>query len=315
MLSRTASSLFWLGRYTERLELLSRYITANYYSSSDAPLGIDKTHTLKSMLNMAGVQQQYDETYTSLSDNKVIYYLTIDDKNASSIKTYVHMVRENARGVRDNISSELWEAINRFYHTINGINQQELRKAGSYEFFKNVINTTIIIKGIADNTLLHDEVRSLIRSGIHLERAFQITQMLNTKLEDYHKLEKSLPTEPLESYIWSALLRSAGGFDVSRRYYNKPLNKERALDFLLLNKRFPRSVIFSLKRLINDLEIISDFQPVKSSSAEFMTGKLCASISYSTLSEILENEKAYLDSVRENLFEIGNHLEQQYLLF
>jgi len=316
MLSRTANNLFWMGRYIERIEHIARYTLVQYYSSSDAPLVTDQNDTLQSILFMAAIPHAQEEGKSKLSGTRVIYLLTLDEKSGYSIKQYVQYVRENARGIRDNISTEAWEAINRFYHRINNFNRNDFRKrGGAYDFLKEVVETIVLIKGFTNSTLLRDEVWSLIRVGMRIERALQINQILLAKMEDYKKISKPKLNEGVENYFWSTLLRSAGGFDMSRRYYIRPLNKRRALEFLLLNKIFPRSVLYNLHKLNNDLRIISDGQPIRPGSVEFMTGKLNASLGFSTIEEILEDEQAFLQSLKKNLLEIGVQFEKQYLLF
>jgi len=316
MLSRTANNLFWMGRYIERIEHIARYTLVQYYSSSDAPIITDQTDTLQSILFMAGIPNAQEERKSKLSGTKVIYLLTLDEKMGYSIKQYVQYVRENARGIRDNISTEAWEAINRFYHRVNNFNRNDFRKrGGAYDFLKEVLGTIVLIKGFTNNTLLRDEVWSLIRVGMRIERALQINQILLAKMEDYHKISKPKLNEGVENYFWSTLLRSAGGFDMSRRYYIKPINKKRALEFLLINRIFPRSVLYNLSKLNNDLRIISNGQPVQPGSVEFMTGKLNATLGFLTIEEILEDEQDFLQTLKKDLLGIGLQLEKQYMMF
>ncbi len=315
MLSRTANSLFWIGRYIERIEHLARYINAQYLSSSDAPSAFDKQLTLESMLFMASAAQSFQEYSPQIVDHQVIYFLTLEDQNPYSIKNYVALVRENARGVRDNTPTELWEAINRFYHAMNVFTREEMEKKGPYDFCKSAMDTTTIIKGVADNTLLRNEVWSLIRTGIHLERATQITQIILSKLQDIRKTEESPMSQAIQSYHWAALLRSAGGLDMSRHYYGTTPNRERAIDFLLLNQKFPKSVLYNLEKLKADLKIISNNKPISPDSVEFTVGKLTANMNFLTLDEILAQAEKFLHDLQQTLIRIGAQIEQQYLTF
>lgn len=315
MLSRTANSLFWIGRYIERIEHLSRYINAQYLSSSDAPRSFDKQLTLESMLFMASATDSFAQYSSHMTDNQVIFFLTLEQDNPFSIKNYIALVRENARGVRHNISTELWEAINRFYHATNAFTREEMDKKGPYDFCKSAMDATTIIKGVADNTLLRNEVWSLIRTGIHLERAMQITQILISKLRDVKKTEDSPMSQAFNSYHWAALLRSAGGLDMSRHHYGTTPNQERAVDFLILNQKFPKSVLYNLERLKSDLKIASNNKPITPDSVEFTVGKLTAKMNFLTLEEILEDGEHFLAHLQEELIKIGAQLEQQYFTF
>src|SRR6478609_7316508 len=116
MLSRIANSLLWMGRYLERAQHTSRYITVHYFGSLDAPVVSRKEFVIDSICDMTGVEH---ELHGDLEDNTIIYKIMMDELNPVSIKSCIINARENARGARDVLSSELWEAINKFYHSVN----------------------------------------------------------------------------------------------------------------------------------------------------------------------------------------------------
>lgn len=315
MLSRTANSLFWTGRYIERLEHLSRYLNAQFLSSSDAPRALNKELALESMLAMAGATEAYFQTHEKIQDDKVILFLTVDEQYPFSIKNYLSLARENARGVRDNLSTEVWETINRFYHSTSEFTEEVIIKKGPYDFCKHVLNYVNIIKGVADNTILRNQSWSMIRTGINLERSIQICKILITKLEDIDKMGSEKLSPAITGYHWASLLRSAGGFDMSRHYYHESPNRQRGIEFLILNKKFPKSVLFNLKELQQNLKIISEHKPVTPDSVEFTTGKLIARMNYLTVEDILDEGEDFLYQLEEQLIEIGSALEQQYLQY
>lgn len=312
MLSRTANSLFWVGRYVERIEHLSRYINAQYLSSSDAPHAFNKQLVLESMLYMAQTTDAFQAQGLSMFDERVISYLTVDVENPYCITNYVGSVRENARGVRDNISIELWEMINRFYHATNQFSQQDLSRKGPYDFCKCMLDNINMIKGAMDNTLLRDQVWSMLYTGIHLERALQIVQMLLTKLEDIKKSEESKLRPAIISYHLATLLRSAGGLDMSRHHYGITPNQLMVTDFLVLNTKFPKSVLYNLEKLSTNLQVISNYQPIAPSSVEFSVGKVAAQLRFLTAEEIMEDGEKFLQNLQEALFNVGDQLRTQY---
>ena len=312
MLSRTANRLFWTGRYVERIEHLSRYINAQYLSSSDAPHAFNKQGVLESMLYMAQSTDAYQAQGLPMVDERVIAYLTLEDQNPYCIANYVSLVRENARGVRDNISIELWEMINRFYHSVNQFTTQDIEKKGPYDFCKSVLDNVNMIKGAMDNTLLRDQVWSMLYTGIHLERALQIVQMLLTKLEDIKKSEDSKLRPAMVNYHLATLLRSAGGLDMSRHHYGTTPNRRMTTDFLVLNTKFPKSILYNLDKLDTNLKVISNHQPMKPDSVEFSVGKIAAQLKFLTADEIVEDGETFLQNLQEALFMIGAQLEKQY---
>ena len=313
MLARTGSSLYWTGRYIERVEHLARYVNAQHLSFSDAPRALDKRLGLESMLAMANAAQDFEAKQLDYTEEQVLFFLTISEENPFSIRNYLSTIRENARGIRDNISTELWETINRFYHTTNEFAAEDLKRKGPYDFCKHMLNFVNIIKGVADNTMLRNESWAMMRVGINLERSIQINHILLTKLEDIGKIDKNELSTAVSGYHWASLLRSAGGFDMSRHYYHESPNRKRGIEFLILNQKFPKSVLFNLKEVYNHLNNISRQNGLKPESVEFTAGKLIAHMEYLTVDNIMDEGEAFLYKLNEQLFDIGNQLEKQYL--
>ena len=315
MLSRTANSLFWIGRYTERIGHLARYISAQYLSSSDLPASIDKKIVLESLLSMAQASESFRPQQSSYSDHDVIRFLTIDEGYSHSIKSYVGAMRENARGIRNSISTDVWEATNRFYHATQDFSQKDLTKKGPYDFCKHCLDSTSIIKGVIDNTLLRDEAWSLIYAGIHLERAMQIAHILLTKLIALHRMPHNHMTPAMSDYHWATLLQSAGGLDMSRNYYGTRPTRELVTDFFILNRKFPKSILYNLERLKIHLKNIKDGQPISPDSVDFNVGKLAAYVQYLTVEEIVSQEEKVIRTLKDRLYNIGTEFEQRYFIF
>ncbi|MEM9829040.1 MAG: alpha-E domain-containing protein [Bacteroidota bacterium] len=316
MLSRTANNLYWMGRYTERIGQLARYVSAQYLSSSDMPPSLSKRSVLESLLKMAQAADSFQETELSLTDNEVITFLTISEHYPYSIRDYVGMLRENTRSVRSSISLDLWETSNRFYHTTRSFSSDELAKKGPYDFCKHCIDNTSILKGVIDNTLLRNYEWSLIYIGIHLERTLQMVQILLVKLEDIKKIPTEKRNPAMNNYHWATLLRSAGGLDMSRNYYDgtRP-TRELVTDFFILNRKFPKSILYNLEKLRQHVKIISNGKPADANSVEFKIGKLAAQIQYMTVPEIMDQDDTFLPTLRHELYAIGSELKRQYFTF
>ena len=315
MLSRTANRLFWIGRYVERIEHLSRYINAQYLSSSDAPRSFDKQWVLDSMLDMAQSADAFQQQGGAKSDEQVIAYLTVDTQNPYCIINYVGLVRENARGVRDNISVELWEMINRFYHAAQEFVPSDLDRKGPYDFCKSMLDNSNMIKGVIDNTLLRNQVWSMLYTGVHLERALQIVQMLMTKREDIDRSKDSKLRPAIVNYHLATLLRSAGGLDMSRHHYGTPPSERLATDFLVLNVKFPKSVRYNVDKLEENLRVISNYRPMTPGTVAFSVGKMAARLRFLTAEEIMEQGNAFFRELQQELIDIGGALEKQYFSF
>ncbi len=139
MLSRIANSLFWMGRYLERADQSARYIKVHYYSALDAPLASKHEFIFESILTMLGLDEEYKKNSKNYQEDKINNLIALDETNHVSIRSSVIYARENARGARDSISSELWGAINKFYHFVNGFTEKDLQKEGIYYFTDKIM--------------------------------------------------------------------------------------------------------------------------------------------------------------------------------
>jgi uncharacterized alpha-E superfamily protein len=315
MLSRIGNSLFWMGRYIERTEHLARYTKVQYVSSLDAPLAQSKEFVLESILSMAGTAGEYFARYPQLTDEDVLNFMTLDESNPFSILTGISYIRENARGARDSISLEMWEATNRFYHSMRKFTPERLNNEGVYDFSQKVEENSSVLKGYIDNTLIRNEVWMLISLGIHLERAMQVARILLTKVKDIDKIEPSKLGGPVENYQWTTLLKSAESYDMNKRYYKSPPNRRNSLEFLMFNPLFPKSILYNLLRVYENICSISFNEPKGKNSFEFMVGKITTHFQYLSIEEVEHNIIDFLNDTLNKVNHIAIRLEERYLLF
>jgi uncharacterized alpha-E superfamily protein len=313
MLARIGNSLFWLGRYIERAEHVARFTKVQYASSMDAPLVQSKEYILESILNMAGVRQAYFGKYADLTEDEVLHFVTIEESNLFSIQAFIGLLRENARGARDCISSELWETINRFYHETNNYTPDKLRNEGIHRFSKKVEENSAVIKGYVDNTLLRNEIWMLITLGIHLERAIQVALIILNKVYDIGKLEPSLLGGPVESFQWTILLRSAESFDMFKRYHLINPNRHNSLDFLIFNHAFPKALTYNLERVQQLIHDIAFHEQKGKGSIDFMAGKIASQFQFLTIEEVDGSIQDFLNNTINSLYGLANLLNQKYL--
>jgi len=209
MLARVANNLYWMGRYIERSEHIARYLNVNYFSSLDAPneLSQSRQFMLRSLLFMVG-QPVLDDKEV-LSEEKVLFDLGLNQENYNSIIANVKMARENANSARDLISTELYEALNRFYHFVLNYSTEHFVKRGLYDFTVNITERTAVLRGKIRGTLLHDQVYAIILLGTNIERATQIIRMVNAKTNDAQKAKGSSGDLVGNSFECSTLLKCA----------------------------------------------------------------------------------------------------------
>ncbi len=308
--------MFWMGRYIVRAEHIARYTRVQYVSIVDAPLGQNREVILESILNMAGSKEAYFGVHDKLEDDKVIDFISISEANDFSILSYIGRIRENARGSRDNISIELWEAINRFYHKVNELMSAEMPSEEIEFFARRIEENSYITKGYIENTLLHNDVWQLISLGMHLERAIQVIRILQTKLEDIDKLDAQVNESALENYQWSTTLRSTEAFDMFMRCHKTSPTRSHVLDFLLFDTQFPKSVAYSMEGIKKCIEGIAFQQEEgKRESLEFMAGKLACRFQYLTIEEVEDRAPQFLKRTLDNVYELASLLDVKYLKY
>lgn len=315
MLSRIGNSLFWMGRYIERTEHIARYTKVQYVSSVDVPLGQNRDLVLESILDMAGSRRQYTQTQQQLVEDEVISYITISDTNPYSLIGYIGMIRENARGARDRLSIELWEAINSFYHKTSHYTPEVLQREGVENFSRKIEEQSYVIKGYIDNTLLRNEEWRLISLGIYLERAIQVCLILQTKIKDIQKIDSDKFKGALENHYWTTLLESTESFDMYMRCQKTPPNRHNVLHFLLFDMDFPKSVAFSLANVKNCIQGISFQEESKKNSLEFIAGKLSCGFSYTTIEEVENAAAGFLESTLTSIYNLSHLLDTKYLKY
>jgi uncharacterized alpha-E superfamily protein len=255
LLSRVAESLYWLGRDIERAKKTARLLDVTYHGRLQPGDGdvFGARNTWEALVTTLGLTQLYMSQYQDYDENGVIEFLTVNPANASSIVSSVSSARENAKGVRDYLSSETWLAINRLYHNVSRTNLHLILADGIYDFCDNVITSAHLIDGTVGSTLLRDEGWQWLRCGTHLERADMLTRIVDSK---YHLLMLS-PDEvggPIDRFQWSAVLRSVAGWEEYLRCHAGGVEAETVVEFLLLDERFPRSLRCSIEVLLMALD-------------------------------------------------------------
>nr|TFG54851.1 MAG: alpha-E domain-containing protein [Hyphomicrobiales bacterium] len=238
MLSRAASSVYWMSRYLERADNVARFIAVNTHLILD--MGVERNEAQwEPLIRASGDEQDFVKRYGTANEKNVIQFLTFDKENPNSIYSCVKTARENARSVRDVIISEMWETINDLYHLV----QQHSRKRkidDLTDFFVQVRNANHLFTGFSENTMTHGEGWHFARMGKLLERADKTARMLDVK---YFLL---LPTleyfdTPHDEVEWGAVLKSMSGFEMYRKQFHRA-NYRDVAHFLIFDPVFPRSV-------------------------------------------------------------------------
>lgn len=308
LLSRVADSVYWMSRYIERAENVARFVDVNLNLSLDSSLGMSQQWA--PLVATSGDFALFQERYGEATRENVIEFLTFDAKNPNSILSCLRAVRENARTVRETISSEMWEQANKLYLMINEDVQSGRVWNSPHEFYADLKLGCHLFQGITDSTMSHNEAWQFIRLARKLERADKTTRILDVKYFLLLPHVQDVGT-PIDDIHWAAVLRSVSGFEMYRKRFGR-ISPLRVVDFLILDGEFPRSVRYCLQRAAESLHKISG-TPMGTfrNAAEQRIGHLRAELDYTSvdsiigqgLHEFLDDFQTKLNTIDDSVFE------------
>jgi uncharacterized alpha-E superfamily protein len=313
MLSRVAESIYWMSRYVERAENVARFIDVNLQLMLDAPSG--EGQQWEPLVNTTGDHADFTKRYGKATQQNVIEFLTFDSENANSILSCIRGARENARTIREIISSEMWLQLNKFYLTVTAAAENSSAEANPHEFFTEVKNANHLFNGIAAATMSHGEPWHFFHMGRMLERADKTSRILDVK---YFILLRSVQDvgTPFDDIQWAAVLRSASAFEMYRKRHGR-ISPKSVVEFLLLDREFPRAIHFSLLAVRDSLHAISGtpagtfrFPPEK------LLGQLCSDLSFTSVDEIINSGfHEYLDDLQSRMNQVSAGIYETFFAF
>jgi uncharacterized alpha-E superfamily protein len=309
MLSRSADAIYWLNRYVERAENVARFVDVNLNLLLDSPTGT--TQQWEPLVITTGDLTLFKTRYGEASAENVIHFLTFDTDYSNSIISCARSARENARSVREIISSEMWEQVNDFYFMVKNASQGQLLSDLS-SFFLDVKMASHLFAGVMDATMAHNEGWHFGQIGRLLERADKTARILDVKYFILLPSVKDIGTA-LDDLQWIALLKSASAYEMYRKCQHRitPMN---VAQFLILNREFPRSIQFCLMQAERSLCQITGVSPgVWTNPAERTLGKARAQLDYITIEDIIHRGlHEFLDDLQIQFNSIGEKIFEEF---
>jgi len=309
MLSRVADSIFWINRLIERAENVARFIDVNLNLSLDLGEGVNHWEPL---VYTTGDQELFYEHYDVANERNVVQFLTFDERNPNSILSCLKVARENARMVREIISSAMWEEINKFYLMLRGSAADDSAADSPYEFFNRVKLASHLFVGVMDATMSHGEAWHFARMGRFLERADKTSRILDVKYFLLLPNTADVGT-PLDTIQWLALLKSASALEMYRKRRGR-IAPEPVAEFLILDLAFPRAMHFCLIRAEESLHAITGTSGVNFRTAvERQLGRLRAEFDYAQIGDIFEQGlHEFIDRFQSKLNLVGDTIQQAF---
>ncbi len=310
MLSRVADSLYWINRYVERAENISRFVEVSQAMALDCPPG--SAEPWLPLIDASGDRELFDTLFPGATPENVIQFLVREPKNPSCVVNCLASARENARQIRDVITTEMWEQINGFYWALQ---EQEYWEQPPQEQLREIRRACQLFYGITDATLSRDLSWQFSRLGRLLERADKTTRILDVK---YFLLLPSTEAVGgvLDELQWIALLRTAGAYQMFRQSQQKAIAPDAVAAFLLLDPIFPRSVRYCLGRIRDSLQIVQGQRvPGPPDDLECLIGLVLARWSYTRIEELINNGlHEAIDHLQQDLNKLHTLIEQRYFI-
>lgn len=246
MLSRSASNLYWMGRYLERADFLCRLIDATVRLASLPASHGGAQQAWESAIQSAAVAETFQARGLPADEPHVGHFLTLDAANPSSIRRCLECARANGRAVRTSLTLETWEAVNDAWHEIQRFGSATPDSTTLVRLVDSVKATLLMFDGAAHRTQLREATYWFLRLGTVVERADNTARLLDVK---YHLL---LPrTEPvggsLDYFQWTTLLRTVSALTAYRWVYRESVKPWLVADLLIFHRAMPRSLIACLE--------------------------------------------------------------------
>lgn len=313
MLSRIADSMFWLDRYMERSEELLRTIRTAFILSLDR--GPALLNGWKQILDLYSDVNESEKNKLLQDNEAMLSYLILDRKNTNSLLFLLTRARENARGMQDYITKEVWEQVNYMYHAIT---QDQIKKRMEnnqpLDSVDYLLKECLLYTGICDSTMPRGMSWCFMNLGKYLERAIFTIQLTLYQFE----LRQYKLVDDTDIIYWRSLLYSLSGYEFFLKTYRSNTVSQNVIHQVILQPQFPHSVLYALKRIENYLEqVIEDNNPGDDRSGlQRQFGRIvnqveCADIDYIAQ----EGLKPYLIRLSEQLFEFNSSLNKSFFLY
>ncbi|CRZ13548.1 alpha-E domain-containing protein [Mycolicibacterium neworleansense] len=299
MLARNAESLYWIGRYVERADDTARILDVTVHQLLEDS-SVDPDVASRTLLRVLGIDPPARRLDVwSLTD--IVAFSR--DSGGNSIVDSISAARENARGAREVTSTEIWECLNTTYNAL-AERERAAKRLGPHEFLSYVEGRAAMFAGLADSTLSRDDGYRFMVLGRAIERVDMTVRLLLSRVGDSGS-----------SPAWVTLLRSAGAHDTYLRTYRGVLDAGRVVEFMLLDRLFPRSIFYSLRLAEHSLDELLNRPHSRlgaTAEAQRLLGRARSELEFLQPGAVLESLDARLAGLQKTCRDVGEALALQY---
>ena len=315
MLSRTAESLYWIGRYLERVQDLARAVDIAFQSRLEQPRKRDERADWEALLRIGGEHRRFADAGAAPDPRTVARFMIFDLDNPNSIQACLRTARDNANGMRDRITSEMWEVLNTFYMWLrerSGRHEKDLENL--HALCTEIKDRCFLFQGTAQGTMVHDDGWQFFRVGQFLERATITARTLEMRFP-LLLADTTAGSHSLNQWIW--LLRSLSGYESYSKAFHMGLRPQWVLEFLIYDRQFPRSIQYSVSSAQSSLFRIPDDPTARGGNhAKRVLGSFQATLAYGDRSE-LTNDRLYpfLKDIQARCADVSTQLKKTYFTY
>jgi uncharacterized alpha-E superfamily protein len=309
MLSRVASTLYWMSRYVERAENTARVLDVTWRMSLLVKEPRLKDQEWFAPLNITGTFFPFSGRHNVVCAREVLHFMALDPENPSSIYACARQARENARSVRGSITSEMWEVLNSTWLEMQSMEEERVEARGISAFFDWVKERSHLFRGVTFGTMHRDDAYEFTRLGTHMERADSTARILDVK---YHVLLPSVKDVggAVDYYQWSAVLRSVAAFESYRKVYRDVITPLKLAELLILRDDIPRSLRFCLAQVCGTLAKVQNSQ---SKETLRRAGEVLAGLQYGRISDIFAGGlHEYLTAFLDSMQDLSRHIQGSF---
>jgi uncharacterized alpha-E superfamily protein len=342
MLSRVADSLYWMGRYLERADHVARQLDVHLTIVPEQ--AVEAARRRRNRLIACLVRPDYP-TASIQNDQDLAYLLTFDEDNPNSIVRCITGGRENARQVREQINSQMWEQINQLYLQMQTSSMAQIWAGQPHRFYHGINQDIYKLQGITDSRITRDQGWHFIQLGRYIERASEVADMLDVDFRELYTAKthtgdgaggrstgsqgdaahpnawSPYATDEMvdqQTYLdWVGLLRGAAAYEAYSKMYTANVHPRTIIEFLLLNPSFPYAVHFAINAVQRSLETIGDATEMPKAARVYrLAGRLRAMLDYASVDEIMESGLGhYLQDIQTRCAEIHDTIYSTYIAY
>ena len=307
MLSRVADSLYWMSRYIERAEHTARLIAVKLESM------VEQTPE-DAAASWARVTQALTGVKTAplhLDAFTITRYLAFDRDNDNSLITSLSMARDNARQVREALSNEVWENLNRLYLRLAPVTMDSIWFRTPARLFRESLEGMHALEGVTYSTLSHGEGWYFLELGRHIERVQQLGRLL-----DINFTAAQTGNGP-KYFDWLVLLKFCTAFEPYTKQYTASIRPQKIAEFLLFDSEFPHSMCFSVARMTEALaRVAPGALPARRAAVERLAGRLKAAVDFGQVDELMSGGVSlFIADITKQCEQIHKALYSSYITY